>query len=74
MGAKHEKWLKTTFNPILLFVPIWVRFKLLFSGPGITIDKTLWISFFKKMLLAFKCRRLDVNISFSFRMVALPKK
>ena len=38
------------------------------------IDNYLWMLFFNKMLLAFKCRRPNVNISFSFQMVALPKK
>ena len=44
------------------------------SGLGITVDKNIKVIFFKKILAAFKCRRLNVNISFSFQMVALPKK
>ena len=34
----------------------------------------LWVKLFKKMVLSFKFRRLDINISFSILMEALLKK
>ena len=47
--------------------------KHLILGLGITVGIEFWVSVFKKMLLLFKYCKLDVNISFSFQMVALPK-